>query len=685
MTIQQAVELGLQHHLGGRLQEAEAIYVQILNAQPNHPETLHLMGVMALQIGRFDMSVDFINRAIAVNPNDGRYFSNLGQALSATGRIDDAIAAYQRALTLMPNLPEAYNNLGNALQDKGQYEQAAQAYQEGLRQRSDFVEARNNLGNALKHLGQLEAAIESYRHALSIRPEFPDAWSNLGTALLDKGLVDESIEAHRRAVELRPDSPDVHNNLAQALQRKGQLTEAIDSCRRSIALSNDFVHAYLNLGSILVEAGQIDEAIVACRRALVLQPNLAEAHNNLGNAFRAKRLHDEAIASYQNAIALRPDYADVLANLGRILDTTGRYEEAIETCRRAIAIKPDHADAYSDMATALIHVGRLKEGIVAYQQAVAIRPGSPLVHYNLGLALLQNGDFRQGWPECEWRWQVKEIDLPQPRFIQPKWDGSELNGQKILLYAEQGFGDTIQFARFARLVTQRGGRVILACQPELSRLLRGMERVEQIVESAAALPEFDFQHALMSLPLIFDTTIQTVPAETYLRADPELSAQWRERMGPDDGRMKIGLTWFGRPTHPNDQQRSIPPELLTPLAQVPGARWFNLQKPASPGPEIDMIDLMPQVQDFADTAAIIDHLDLVITVDTSVAHVAGAMGKPVWLMLPFMPDWRWLLGRDDSPWYRSMRLFRQPAIGDWQAVVQEVTHALAGKTPGPVA
>ncbi|HVT89633.1 MAG TPA: tetratricopeptide repeat protein [Tepidisphaeraceae bacterium] len=675
MTLQQAIEIGLEHHRAGRFKEAEQVYLQILQAQPKNPEVLHLMGVMGLQLGKLDMAVDFINRAIAENPRDGRYFSNLGQVLAAMGRLDDAIGAYQQSINLNPNLPECYNNLGNALQEKQQYEQAAMAYREALRIRNDFHEAHSNLGNALGKMGQTAAAVESYRKALAIRSDFPDAWSNLGNALLDLGQVDDAIAAHRRSVELRPDAPDLWNNFSQSLAKKGLLGDAIQVCQRALSLRRDFIPVYLNLSAILQENKQFDEAIAVCQAALSIKPELPQAYNNMGNALRGKGDHEQAITAYRNAVALQSDYADAHANLGRILQSLGRSEQAVEACRRAIAAMPNHADAYSDLATALIHSGRLNDGIAAYRQAAALKPGSPLIHYNLGMALLLNGDYRHGWPECEWRWQVKEHDNAPPQFAQPKWDGTNLNGKTVLLWAEQGFGDCLQFARFAPLVARQGGRVLLASHPPTLPLLKSLQHVE-VVSLDEPLPPHDMQYALMSLPLVFDTTVQSIPAGSYLRADPELVNEWKEKMGEEDGRLKVGLAWSGRPTHANDHNRSIQAQILEPLGKLSNVKFFSLQIPRSEEPPIEMTDLMADAQNFADTAAFIENLDLVITVDTSVAHVAGAMGKPVWVLLAYVPDWRWLMDRNDSPWYPTARLFRQPAPSDWATVIDEVAKAL---------
>jgi hypothetical protein len=321
---------------------------------------------------------------------------------------------------------------------------------------------------------------------------------------------------------------------------------------------------------------------------------------------------------------------------------------------------------------------KLDEAEASFRRAIELRTDFADAHNDLAMCLLLRGDFSQGWQEYEWRWKLPEIRRIDPKIPGPAWDGSPLDGESIFLHAEQGFGDTIQFARYIPMVAQRGARVILACQPEVAPLIRQIEGIERIILPGEPRPACDTHLPLLSLPRIFETRLDTIPAKVpYIHADPERAEHWKSRLAEHAGSLKVGLCWSGRAMHSRDIFRSIPPEQLAPLASVEGVRFFSLQKGAATAPPIPLIDPTPELHDFSDTAALINNLDLVITVDTAVAHVAGAMGKPVWLLLSFCPDWRWLLERPDSPWYPTARVFRQASAGDWRAVMLDVANALA--------
>ena len=600
MTIPQAFELALQQHQSGRLAEAEALYRQILAAEPHHAEALHHLGVVAHQVGRNDLAVELIRQAIALQPNFPAAYSNLGIVLFDRGHRADAIAAYRQAIALQPNYAEAHSNLGIALSDQA-------------------------------HPAE---ALAAYRQAIALRPDYPEAHYNLGVALYDQGRLEEALAAYRQAIVLRHNYPEVH----------------------------------YNLGITLYDQGQWEEAVAAYRQAVALRHNYPEAHYNLGNALRVNGQLNEALASYRQAIALQPNYPEAHGNLGNVLKDQGQLDQAIATYRRGLAFRPDYAE----------------------------------IHSNLALALLGKGDFLRGWEEYEWRWKLKDTASPERNFTQPQWDGDPLGGRTLLLHTEQGFGDAIQFIRYLPLVAQRGGKITLECQPELQRLFQSMLPDLPVVARGQGLPTFDVHCPLLSLPRLFPTDLGNLPRTVpYLRADPAESALWRERLaslgssirpsgpdrqsgpnhpsGPD---LKVGLVWAGRPTHTNDRNRSLKLTSLAPLAEVPGVRFISLQKGAAAAEartlpaEMELIDVAEDLKDFADTAALLANLDLVIAVDSAVVHLAGAMGQPVWTLLPFAPDWRWLLDRSDSPWYPTMRLFRQPSIGDWESVIAEVREQL---------
>jgi hypothetical protein len=432
--------------------------------------------------------------------------------------------------------------------------------------------------------------------------------------------------------------------LAVQHHRGGRFAEAELICRQVLAQVPEHVDALHLLGVLAGQSGHHDDAIGLIGRAIELHPS-PEAYSNLGVALREKGRLDEAIDAHRSALRLKPDYTDAWRNLGVALNASGQFDEATAAFRRALEIKPDFAD----------------------------------VHFNLGILLLLRGDFQNGWPEYEWRWKLPRQLTSAPQ-VPRQWDASELHGQTILLYGEQGIGDTLQFVRYVPMVVARGSRLIVECQREVAPLFEGFAGIERIVVSGDPRPRFDQHCALLSLPRVFSTDIGSIPAQIpYIKADPQLVQQWQSRFGPKQG-SRVGIAWAGRPTHKNDRNRSIAFSELAPLWSVPGIEFFSLQKTSgprhAPPAGTQWIDWTDDLGDFAQTAALIENLDLVITVDTAVAHLAGAMGKPVWVLLPFVPDWRWLLDREDSPWYPTMRLFRQSAIGDWAGAIRKVAEQL---------
>ena len=478
---------------------------------------------------------------------------------------------------------------------------------------------------------------------------------------------------------MMPRNVDAHNNLGVILRNNGRLDEAVAVYRHAISLNPNLPIAYINLGIALTDKGQLDEAIGVCRRAIALNPILPQAHINLGNALSGIGRLDEAIDAVRRAISLQPNYPEAYSNLGEILRENGQIDDAIAAGRQAVALNPKLAGAYDNVGNALRDKGEFEQAAAAFRQAISLDPNLPESHHNLGMLLLLQGNFLPGWKEFEWRRQCRNVSSPRWNFTQPQWDGSDLTNRTIFLYPEQGFGDSIHFIRYVRLIAERGGKAIVACLPELPPLFKNMSGVEKWVTSGESVPSFDFHCPLMSLPLAFGTTFQDIPRSVpYLQVDAQAIELWRRKLAGERG-FKVGLVWAGSPIPRN---RSMDLATLAPLAQVQGVSFYSLQKGAAAeqtkaAPHgLNLIDRTEELSDFVDTAALISNLDLVISVDTAVAHLAGAMGKPVWTLLSFVSDWAWLLHRQDTPWYPTMRLFRQPAFRDWKSVIDQVIQAL---------
>jgi Flp pilus assembly protein TadD len=448
--------------------------------------------------------------------------------------------------------------------------------------------------------------------------------------------------------------------------------------RRALALKPDHAEAQNALGIALKNLGRLDEAIACFQQLLQRKPDYAVAHNNLGNALRKQEKLEAAAACYRRAIELQPDYAPAHNNLGLTWKDLGDPDRAVACCRRALELMPGYVEAYNNLGNALTYQGKLEEAVACYEHALQRKPDDADAHFNRSLVWLRRGDFDRGWPEYEWRWRMKEYRPPP--FRQPLWDGRPAQGQTILLDAEQGFGDTLQFIRYASLVKERGATVLVQCPRPLLRLLASCLGVDEAIGQGEDLPAFDLHAPLLSLPGIFRTSLERIPAEVpYLFADPGLVERWRAELGPIAGR-KIGIFWQGTTTDP---ARIIPLGCYESLAGLPGVRLVSLQKGSGveqlPGlaGRFPVVEVGSRLDDFMDTAAVLRNLDLVIACDTAVAHLAGALGIGVWVALPFAADWRWLLDRSDSPWYPTMRLFRQKRRGDWAGVFQEIRAALA--------
>ncbi len=509
----------------------------------------------------------------------------------------------------------------------------------------------------------------------------PKAHNNLGNALQGIGSTTEAIRSYQRAAELRPDLADVHNNLGDALHSQGRLDEAVASYRQAVRWKPDFAEALRNLGVALGNQGKLDEAAASCRQALGVRPDYAEAHDSLGTILSEQGSLDQAADSHRRAIEIKPDFAEALNNLGSVPGKLGRPDEAAVYCRLALELKPNFAEALNNLGITLDKQGKFDDAIASYRQALRDRPDFAEAQWNLGLDLLLKGDFENGWDGYEWRWRCNEFLKRNPFPPGSRWEGEDIRGQTIFVHCEQGLGDTIQFSRYAGMIADRGGRVVLGCQPPLKSLLGRLDGIWEIAVTGVT-PPYHYQIPLLSLPRVFKTTLATIPSKVpYLTPDEGLVRAWQAKLPPSAGRLRVGLVWAGGPGHAN-RNKSCSLKIFAPLATVPNVTFYSLQKgpaareSADPSAGMELLDLTDQLNDFADTAALIANLDLVISVDTAVAHLAGAMARPVWTLLSFAPDWRWLLDRPDSPWYPTMRLFRQPSIGNWEAVMEAVCRHL---------
>jgi len=548
--------------------------------------------------------------------------------------------------------------------------------------------ARHLLGAIAFRAGDDPAAAEHFAQAIRLDPENGDYYSDLALVLSRMGEQDAAITGFRASIHLKPDGPTAHNNLGAELKTQGRFAEAAVCFGKALALHPGFVEAYNNLGCALRDMGKPVLALQPLEKGLTLSPQTAELHNSLGNVLYDLGRLDDAIFRYTEAIRLKPDYLQAHNNLGTVYCDQDRLDDAMGSYLEALSIDPNCADAHTNLGVALHRMGRPDLAVRAYRDAIRLGPDMIDAPINLAMALLLQGDYAEGWRLFEKRWLSRHLKLGVRTFRQPVWNG-DLEPERLLIHAEQGLGDTLQFCRYLPLIDRRH-RIVLEVDAPLVSLMRQLPGVEAVVARGGPLPDFDAHCPIMSLPFVFGTTLQTIPNQTpYLWADPVKVAGWAKRLEPAKG-LRVGLVWAGgaRPDQPGlapvNRRRSMNLATLAPLAQATGVSFVSLQKgpPAleahAPPPGMALFDFAGDLHDFTDTAALVETLDLVISVDTAVAHLAAAMGKPVWLLNRFDTCWRWLMNRDDSPWYPTVRLFRQPAPGDWDSVTTDVAAALQG-------
>jgi len=652
-TTQSKFRQALNFHQQNRLAEAEHLYDDVVAEHPEHFDATHLLGVLAFQTGRLQKAVDLIQKAIGLNGSFAEAHSNLGNVLMDLKRFDEALAGYDDALVLKPNLPEVHNNRGAALKALKRFDEAIASFDRAVALRPDYPEAHNNAGNALSEVKRFDEALVRYYKAIKLKPDYAEVYSNFGNALTGLQRFDEALVSYARAIALTPDFPQPHNNLGTALKNLKRFEEALVSYDKAILLKQDYAEAHRNRGIALTDLKRFDEAKASFDIAIALTPDDAEAYYSL--AIVQTELHDRAaaLANYDMAVALRPDYADAHNNRGIILAELGRFDEAC----------------------------------ASYDRATTLNADWPEVHTNKSFSLLLNGHFSEGWPLFEWRRRKPELtDLFAARaYPQPLWSGQDIVGKVLFVYWEQALGDTIQFCRYVTSAEALGATVVFSVQDSLHQLLTTLSPSVTLIGENETPPQFDFHAPLMSLPLAFKTALGNIPAAaSYLRAEPARVAKWNKSLDQDG--FKIGIVWQGS-TGKIDIGRSFPLAAIEPLSLVPNVRLISLQKGAGseqigtlpPDMRVEKLgaDYDSGSDAFLDAAAVMQSLDLIITSDTSMAHLAGALGHPVWVALKAVPDWRWLLERQDCPWYPGMRLFRQKTDGDWAHLFADMAADLA--------
>lgn len=606
--------------------------------------------------------------------------------LKEQGALDAAIEEFEAAIAADPDTIAAHYALAMTFKEQGQHQKAIVPFENVLRLDSSFPDVYRDLCQAQFQSGRVDSAAATARSGIALHPTFADLPYFLGNIELSRGRFDDAIRAYDDALAIAPAYPEVLHNRGTALRNAKRLPEALASYEAALHARPDYFSALVAQGEVLRDLARPAQALASFEVALKAGPDSPELLNNCGLLrFDLKRF-EEARLSYDQALELRPDFAAALNNRGLVFLELRRFDEALRDYDRALAIDAALPDLHANRGNVLRELARHEEALAAYESALRLRPEFEGIFLNQAFSRLVLGDLPGGWPKYEWRWQTKDVAKRKRSFPQPVWHGREsLEGKTILLHAEQGLGDTIQFCRYAQLVADRGAKVLLEVQPPLTSVLGQVAGVHRLLAEGDPLPEFDLHCPLLSLPLAFETSLDTIPRSTgYVRLHDTEDAKridaWLARLELHR-RLRVGVVWSGNPNHKDDAARSIPLERFGSLLDF-DAEFFSLQDKVRDTDKAALAQL-PQLKNFAeslrsfaDTAALISHLDLVISVDTSVAHLAAAMGKPTWVLLPVNPDWRWLLERTDSPWYETVCLYRQANAGDWGAVLDRVRQDL---------
>jgi tetratricopeptide (TPR) repeat protein len=651
-TLDQWLHEAVAHHQQGRLAEALVIYQRILQYAPQHFNALHLLGVLALQQNQYQRAFDLIQNAIAVHPQSREAKRNLALAQKQLGQIKSAIDNLSELLIQDPNDLIARQQRRDLFWETQQFELALKDDEALLQQQAHNPAFLFNHGNLLKKLKHHQQAIQAFRHAIQIKEDLIDARFNLANTLVEMGQLEPALAEYELITQRQP----------------------------------SHAQSYFAKAGVLHDLERLEEALASYDQAIALDDNYADARLNRANLLEDMQRYDEAIESLQHAISTNPQYLQAHSNLGNLYKQIGEMQKALDCYDRALSINPSYGEAHYNIALTMAEQKQFDQALARYDQAIQYAPFFAEAQWNKALLLLLMGDYAKAWSLYEWRWQKEKFTSTKRDFYQPLWLGQQdISRSTILLHAEQGLGDTLQFCRYCDLVAARAGKVILEVQSSLVNLMRTLKGDFTIVAQGDALPEFDYHCPLMSLPLAFNTELNSIPhRDAYLFADAKKSAQWAKHLGKKT-RPRIGLVWSGNPKHQSDHERSIP--LHTLLQYLPqGLEYVSLHKEirdsdqaalqqASAG-QLKIRLFAKEIKDFSDTAALCAHMDIVISVDTSVAHLAAAMGKTTWILIANSPDWRWLLERDDSPWYQSVRLFRQGIDNQWSPVLERLSEAI---------
>lgn len=642
--LQEAINL----HQQGLLAQAAEKYRAILVLDPHHFDAMHLLGVVTFQSGDAAGAVELFDQAISYYATHPTVYMNRGIALQSLNRFEEALVSYQKALALKPDYLDVSVNCGAVLQSLKRFDEALICFEKVLAVNPNHVNALCNRANVLQDLKRFEDAHADYERALAIEPNRVEILSNNGNALQGLGRHQESLIYYQRALAIDPNFLSGWFNQGNALQAMLDFSGSIDCYRRALAIDPNYAEGFFNAAKSFFELGQIDDALVYLDRVLAIMPNHLEALSNRGVALL--KIHD--------------------------------YQRAVSTLEQVLSINPKHVQALMSHGFSMLQLRHIDQAIADFAKVSIIDPNDFESQFNEGFCRLLMRDFKEGLRQYEYRWEVKNLGLVKPDLPCPEWTGEQsLQGKTLLVYEEQGLGDIMQFCRYTQKIVDLGGRVIITAPKSLQGILQSMPSISKVFLAGEVISGFDYACPLLSLPYLLGEEFATIYAPSkYLSSDPTIVDIWKNKIAHLKS-PKIGVVWSGNPAYGNDQKRSIALEKFSKIC-VAGAQYISLQKECRDEDKLVLTDhpnihfMGDDINDFSDTAAIIELMDLVITVDTSVAHLAGALGKQVWILIPFNSDWRWFIDGDVTPWYPSARLFRQDILGNWDHIIGRVQSEL---------
>ena len=676
----------------GRLDEAIAAYRRLIAFEPENSDALHLLGVALARTSRLQEALAALAAAARLQPDNPYLRLNLGNALSELGRDAEAAAAFERAVALKADLAPAWHAHGRMQLRLKDFSAAERSLAQAARLLPASGSVHSDLGLALERLGRQDEALARFERATVLSPGLAEAHHNRGVLQAAAGAPEEALRSLDRALELQPRQAALHANRGNVLADLGRTAEALASYDLALALERHNASVLRSRGNLLLRE-QPEKALASFDAALELEPEDFTAHAQRGVALTLLERPAEALVSFDRALALEPDSAPVLNGRGVALSNLGRTEEAVESFHAALGLAPDNLQALTNGANTLTTLHRHEEALQWFERALAFRPQDPELAWGKSRLLLSRGDFKQGWQLYEARLQLRHLRALQRHSDLPRWlPGQPIGGVTLLVHAEQGLGDTLQFSRLVPLVEARGARVTFEVQPALKQLLGTLALQGELRAAGEELPPFELRTPLLSLPLLLGIELETIPAAVpYLSSDPRRVAAWRDRLAALPG-LKVGIAWQGNPE--TEKQGGFPGRSFrlacaAPLAALPHVTLISLQKGAGSEQrgQVDFAARVLELQDpwvmgvdeVLDTAALMSALDLIVSSDTLTAHMAGALGLPVWVALAANADWRWLLDREDSPWYPTMRLFRQPKAAQWPEVFERMASELQAR------